>query len=46
LGITYDAVRPSVGDTEPIGSTSTTGGSSATFKTGWACYQAAHDVKG
>src|SRR5262245_1301982 len=46
LGITYDAVRPSVGDTESIGFTSTTGGSSATFKTGWACYQAAHDVKG
>src|SRR5262245_33067104 len=46
LGIAYDAVRPSVGDTESIGFTSTTGGSSATFKTGWACYQAAHDVKG
>jgi CO/xanthine dehydrogenase Mo-binding subunit len=46
LGITYDAVRPSVGDTESIGFTSTTGGSSATFKTGWACYQATVDVKG
>jgi xanthine dehydrogenase molybdenum-binding subunit len=45
LGITYDAVRPSVGDTDSVGFTSTTGGSSATFKTGWACYQAAHDVK-
>ena len=46
LGIAYEAVRPSVGDTDSIGFTSTTGGSSATFKTGWACYQAAHDVKG
>jgi CO/xanthine dehydrogenase Mo-binding subunit len=46
LGIAYEAVRPSVDDTDAIGFTSTTGGSSATFKTGWACYQAAHDVKG
>jgi len=39
LGLAYEAVRPSVGDTDSIGFTSTTGGSSATFKTGWACYQ-------
>jgi len=33
-----------VGDTDSW-ITSTTGGSGATFKTGWACYEAASDVK-
>jgi xanthine dehydrogenase molybdenum-binding subunit len=45
LGLAMEEVRPTVGDTDAVGFTSTTGGSSATFKTGWACYQAAHDVK-
>jgi xanthine dehydrogenase molybdenum-binding subunit len=45
LGLAYDEVKPTVGDTDSIGFTSTTGGSSATFKTGWACYEAAGDVK-
>jgi CO/xanthine dehydrogenase Mo-binding subunit len=45
LGIPVESVRPSVADTDSIGYTSTTGGSSATFKTGWACYEAAQDVK-
>ncbi len=45
LGIAYDEVKPTVGDTDAVGFTSTTGGSSATFKTGWACYLAAEDVK-
>jgi xanthine dehydrogenase molybdenum-binding subunit len=45
LGLPYDDVKPTVGDTDSIGFTSTTGGSSATFKTGWACYEAAGDVK-
>ncbi len=45
LGLAATDVRPSVGDTDSIGFTSTTGGSGATFKTGWACYQAAEDVK-
>jgi CO/xanthine dehydrogenase Mo-binding subunit len=45
LGIPAEDVNPQVGDTESIGYTSMTGGSSVTFKTGWACYEAAHDVK-
>lgn len=45
LGLTAAEVRPLIGDTDSIGFTSTTGGSGATFKTGWACYHAAEDVK-
>jgi CO/xanthine dehydrogenase Mo-binding subunit len=45
LGLAYEEVKPTVGDTDAVGFTSTTGGSGATFKTGWACYQAAEDVK-
>lgn len=45
LGIPVEHVRPQVADTDSIGYTSTTGGSSATFKTGWAVYEAALDVK-
>ena len=45
LGIPVEDVNPQVGDTESIGFTSMTGGSGATFKTGWAAYEAAQDVK-
>jgi CO/xanthine dehydrogenase Mo-binding subunit len=45
LGIPIEDVYPSVGDTDSIGFTSTTGGSGATFKTGWASYEAAQDIK-
>ena len=45
LGISVEDVNPQVGDTESIGYTSMTGGSGAAFKTGWACYEAAQDVK-
>jgi CO/xanthine dehydrogenase Mo-binding subunit len=45
LGIAAEDVRPSVGDTDSIGFTSMTGGSGVAFKTGWACYEAALDVK-
>ena len=45
LGIPVEDVNPQVGDTESIGYTSMTGGSGAAFKTGWACYEAGHDVK-
>jgi len=45
LGLAATEVRPLVGDTDSIGFTSTTGGSGATFKTGWASYLAAEDVK-
>jgi CO/xanthine dehydrogenase Mo-binding subunit len=45
LGLSYGEVKPLVGDTDAVGFTSTTGGSGATFKTGWACYEAASDVK-
>ncbi|MGQ4807302.1 putative xanthine dehydrogenase molybdenum-binding subunit XdhA [Candidatus Entotheonellaceae bacterium PAL068K] len=45
LGIPVEDVNPSVGDTDSIGFTSTTGGSGATFKTGWAAYEAAQDIK-
>jgi CO/xanthine dehydrogenase Mo-binding subunit len=45
LGIPVENVKPSVADTDSIGYTSTTGGSGVAFKTGWACYEAAQDVK-
>ena len=45
LGIPVEEVRPTVGDTNSIGYTSMTGGSAVAFKTGWACYQAALDIK-
>ena len=45
LGIPVEDVIPQVGDTESIGYTSMTGGSGAAFKTGWASYEAAQDVK-
>ena len=45
LGIAVEDVRPVVGDTDSIGYTSLTGGSSVAFKTGWATYEAALDIK-
>ncbi|MEE9146014.1 MAG: molybdopterin cofactor-binding domain-containing protein, partial [Candidatus Tectomicrobia bacterium] len=44
LGLPVEDVNPSVGDTDAIGFTSTTGGSNTTFKTGWAAHEAAQDV--
>ncbi|MBI2172513.1 MAG: xanthine dehydrogenase family protein molybdopterin-binding subunit [Chloroflexi bacterium] len=45
LGIPARDVHPMVVDTDAVGYTSGTGGSSVTFKTGWAAYEAAQDVK-
>ena len=45
LGIPLGDIKPQVGDTDSIGFTSNTGGSSATFKSGWAAYEAGQDVK-
>ncbi|MEE3012874.1 MAG: xanthine dehydrogenase family protein molybdopterin-binding subunit [Chloroflexota bacterium] len=45
LGIAAEDVRPVIGDTDSVGYTSLTGGSSVAFKTGWACYEAAIDIK-
>jgi xanthine dehydrogenase molybdenum-binding subunit len=45
LGLPVTDIKPQVGDTDSIGFTSNTGGSSATFKSGWACYNAAQSVK-
>ncbi len=45
LGIPVEDVNPQVGDTDSIGYTSVTGGSGVAFKTGWASYEAAMDVK-
>ena len=45
LGIPAEDVHPSVGDTDSVGYTSLTAGSGATFKSGWACYEAAMDIK-
>ena len=45
LGIAAEDVHPIVGDTDSVGYTSVTGGSSVAFKTGWACYEAAQDVR-
>ena len=45
LGIAAEDVHPQIGDTDSIGFTSNTGGSSVTFKTGYAAYTAAQDVR-
>ena len=45
LGLRAEEVRPTVVDTDSIGFTSQTGGSSVAYKTGWAAYEAARDVK-
>ena len=45
LGITAEEVHPSVGDSDSIGFTSTSAGSSVIYKTGWACLEAAKDLK-
>ena len=45
LGIPAEDVRPLVGDTDSVGFTSITGGSGVAFKTGWACYEAALDIR-
>ena len=45
LGIPVEDVRPTVGDTDSVGYTSQSAGSAVAFKTGWACYEAAQDVK-
>ena len=45
LSIPMGDIKPQVGDTDSIGFTSNTGGSSATFKSGWAAYEAGQDVK-
>ena len=45
LGIAAEDVKPSVGDTDSIGYTKITGGSSVAFMTGWASYEAANDIK-
>ena len=45
LGIAAEDVRPLVGDTDSVGYTSMTGGSSVAFKTGWASYEAALDIR-
>src|SRR5712692_7336623 len=45
LGIPFEDVHPTVGDTDAIGFTSVTGGSGVTFKTGREAYEAAQDIK-
>ena len=45
LGIPVEDVNPQVADTDTIGYTSNTGGSGVVFKTGWAAYEAAQDIK-
>jgi CO/xanthine dehydrogenase Mo-binding subunit len=45
LGIPAEDVHPFVGDTDAIGYTAYTAGSSVTYKTGWACHEAAQDMK-
>ena len=44
LGIPYDDVKPTVAGTDGVGYTDVTGGSRTTFATGYAAYEAAHDV--
>jgi CO/xanthine dehydrogenase Mo-binding subunit len=44
LGIPAEDVHPTVVDTDSIGFTGLTAGSSTAFKTGWAAYEAAQDL--
>ncbi len=44
LGVAPEEVKPAIGDTDSIGYSSGAGGSDVTFKTGWACYEAAQDI--
>ncbi len=45
LGIPVEDIRPSVGDTDSLGWSHYSAGSSITFSAGWAGYEAAQDVK-
>ena len=45
LGIRAEEVHPSVGDTDSIGYTAISAGSSAVYKTGWASFEAARDLQ-
>ncbi|MDA0262677.1 MAG: xanthine dehydrogenase family protein molybdopterin-binding subunit [Chloroflexi bacterium] len=45
LGIPPEDVHPSVGDTDSIGYTAISAGSSAVYKTGWASFEAARDMQ-
>jgi len=45
LGLPAEDVHPTIGDTDSVGYTSLSAGSGATFKSGWACYEAATDIK-
>ena len=45
LGIPVESVNPQIADTDSIGQTSNSAGSGVTFKTGWAAYEAAYDMK-
>ena len=45
LGLPAERINPQVVDTDSVGYTSGTGGSSVTFKAGWTAYEAANDVK-
>ena len=44
LGIPIEDVHPSIGDTDTIGFTAFSAGSSVVYKTGWACYEASQDL--
>ncbi|PZC46212.1 MAG: CO or xanthine dehydrogenase, Mo-binding subunit [Chloroflexi bacterium] len=45
LGISPELINPTVADTDSIGYTSASVGSSASHKSGWAAYQCALDIK-
>ena len=45
LGIPVEDVHPAIGDTDSIGYTAASAGSSAVYKTGWASFEAARDLQ-
>ncbi len=45
LGIPYESIKSTVGDTDSIGFTNNTGGSRTTFATGWAVIEAAYEIR-
>ena len=45
LGVSYEAVKPQVTDTDSVGYTAVTGGSRTTFAGGWVAYELGQEIR-
>ncbi len=45
LGVTYEAIKPQVTDTDSVGYTAVTGGSRTTFAGGWVAYELGQEIR-